>query len=303
MTDRRRLACSAATVVIALAIEATAASLDARPSGKDVIARARAYVDGYRPALATLVAEEHYSQRSRGWTRSLVSDFALVRADDGMWVGFRDVWQVDGRELPERRARAERLFGAGRLNWTSARRIIEESARLNLGEGVRDVNTPIVALELLSGSRSWCCRTRARRQADDKARSGTAPGQTDPTAGDSELWAVEVEEKVPPTLVRTPERRPIYARARFLVEGDTGVIRSTEFRVGRPDSLNVTLVVTFARHAELGQWLPAEMTETGGPWPGKASGTTLEGRAVYTRWRRFEASSRILSAVPGSERN
>jgi hypothetical protein len=279
MIDRRRLAGIGAGLILALGLTVEAAPLGPRPSGKDVIARARAYLETYRPALAALVAEEHYTQHSGEVTRSLVSDFALVRADDGMWVGFRDVWQVDGRELPERRARAEQLFGAGRLDWTSARRIIEESARLNLGGGGRDVNTPIIALELLSDARSWCCRVRARR----------APG----LAAEG-LWVIEAEEKVAPTLVRTPERRPLFARAQYLVEADTGAIRRTEFRVGRPDSIDVTLVVTFAKNAVFGQWLPDEMTETAGT---RDKGVDrVEGRARYTRWRRFEASSRILES-------
>jgi hypothetical protein len=280
MSARRRFARITASIVLALACVASlqSAPSPARLSSKEVIAKARAYVDAYRPALSTLVAEERYVQRHAGTTRTLVSDFALVRADDGMWVGFRDVWQVDGRELPDRRTRAERLLGAGRLNWTSARRIIEESARLNLGRTRRDVNTPIVALELLSTARRWCCRVRARR----------AP-EPDPAG----LWTIESDENTAPTLVRTPERRPVFARARYLVDGDTGAIRRTELRVGRPDSIRVTLVVSFARNEALGQWLPEEMIETVGTGDDAAS-EAIDGRARYERWRRFQASSRIL---------
>ena len=196
----------------------------------------------------------------------------MVRADDGMWVGFRDVWQVDGRELPERRARAERLFGAGRLDWTSARQIIEESARYNLAGRVRDFNTPIAALELLSESRAWCCRIRARGSDGSSA---------------IDRWLVDVEERARPTLVRTPDGRPVYAKAQFLVEAATGASCGIDLRVGKPDP--VTIGVTFTRDASLDRWLPAEMIESFDLPGGRA-----EGRARYTRWRRFQASSRII---------
>jgi len=287
MTPTPRLACASATVV-ALVFGGAPEPLELRaagPSAKDVIARARAYVDSYRVALSTLVAEERYTQRAPGSTRTLVSDFAVVRADDGMWVGFRDVWEVDGRELPDRQARAERLFGAGRLDWTSARRIIEESARFNLGPLGRDVNTPIVALELVSSARSRCCRARARR----------APG-----ADGAGLWVIDLEEKTTPTLIRTVEGRPVYARAQYLVEPDTGVIRRTELRIGKPETVRITLRVDFARDEALGQWLPDDMTEAVGT-PDARSESLIEGRARYVRWRRFQATSRILGCFTSED--
>jgi hypothetical protein len=283
MTDRRRLAWAAAVVVVLVGSAASPASgaREARPSAKDVVARVRRYIEAYRPALSTLVAEERYVQQSAGVeTRTLLSDFAVVRADDGMWVGFRDVWSIDGRELPDRQARADRLFGPGRPDWASARRIIEESARFNLGNERRDLNTPIVALELLSETRSWCCKVR---------------GRLAPAAEGDGLWVVEVEERVAPTLVRTPERRPVFARARYLVEPCTGAIRRSELRVGRPDTISVTLIVTFSWDATFDRWLPDEMTETVGERPNQGGrGRAIDGHAHYTRWRRFQATSRIL---------
>lgn len=234
------------------------------------------YVDAYRPQLAELVAEETYTQHDGdAATRELVSDFAIVRADDGMWVGFRDVWKVDGRELPDRRDRAERLFGAGRLNWTTAGHIVRESARYNVSERLRDFNTPIAALELLGSSRAWCCRIRARPPARDAATDARSP------------WTVEVEERERPTLIRSPDGGPEFARLRATVDPESGTVYSYDIRVGRRNP--VTLAVVFAESRDLGMWLPAEMTESFRTTSGVAVG-----RARYRDWRRFQASARIV---------
>jgi hypothetical protein len=244
-------------------------------SSREVVTRVRRYVADYRPRLAELVAEEEYTQRQSGAvpaTRTLVSDFAVVRGDDGMWVGFRDVWKVDGQELPDRRARAERLFGAGRLDWITARQIIEESARFNLGRRVRDFNTPVAALDLVAESRAWCCRVKATRQP-----AGSGP----------EGWTLEVTETDRPTLVRTADGRPAYAKARFEVDGGTGAIRGFTFRVGRPDE--VTIAVAFRFDPAFDMWLPEEMSDSF-----KGADSADGGRARYTRWRRFQATARIV---------
>jgi hypothetical protein len=252
-----------------------AAAVAPAPSSSDVVARVRQYVTAYRPRLAELVAEETYTQQELSDVdsmRVLVSDFGVVQADDGMWVGFWDVRKVNGRELPDRELRAERLFGSGRLDWTSARRIIQESARFNLDGRVRDFNTPIAGLELLTESRSWCCRVKAR-----SVRGANADGR----------WLLELEETQRPTLVRTVDGEPAYAKGEFLVDPASGAITQFELTVGRPEP--ITLRVTFARDPALEMWLPAWMWESF-----RLEGGQAQGHARYSRWRRFQASSRII---------
>jgi hypothetical protein len=186
-------------------------------------------------------------------------------------VGFRDVWKVDGRELPDRPARAQRLFGPDRPDWVTARQIIAESARYNVAGRVRDFNNPIAPLELLAGSRDWCCRVRAR----------PAPGRA------ATEWLVELEERTRPTLIRTPEGKPAYARVQALVDPQSGAIRRLDLRVGGPNP--VTMSVTFVYDEALAMWLPDEMTESF-----RDRGAQARGRARYRHWRRFSATSRII---------
>jgi hypothetical protein len=268
----RRLSFLVGAIAIVEAIVSAHAAPEPIPSGREVIARVRRYVDAWRPRLAELVAEEEYGQDGGDDApRVLVSDFATVRADDGTWVGFRDVWKVDGRELPDRPSRTQRLFGPGRPDWVTARQIIVESARHNVGGRVRDFNNPIAPLELFAESRGWCCRVRARPV---QGRGATE-------------WLVEVNERTRPTLIRTPEGKPAYARAQALVDPQSGALRRLELRVGAPDPM--TLSVTFVYHEALAIWLPDEMTESF-----RDLGRPARGRARYRHWRRFSATSRIV---------
>lgn len=257
-------------------------------SGRDVLARARAWVDRYRPALSAFVAEEHYTQRIAAAgeapvVRHLISDWALVRTDDGVWTGFRDVWSVDGVKVVDRRRRLDELVGRGRPDAATARQIIRESARYNVSGRIRDFNSPHIGLELLASSRDWCCRVNARpaRAAD--------PPQTTPGLDVRGSWLLDLRETGRPTIIRTPDNRPLRSRVRYRVNGATGAVRWYELEVGRPDM--VSIAVTFAFDAAMGEWLPAGMVETFGVESNEERG---EGLARYVNWRRFAVETRLL---------
>jgi len=94
-----------------------------RPSAAELVQRARAYVVGYGAALSLVIGVERYRQwvensesdpavridRVRPWTRETVSEFALVRITDD-WLGYRDVFQVDGKTVNDRQDRLRQLF-------------------------------------------------------------------------------------------------------------------------------------------------------------------------------------------------
>jgi hypothetical protein len=242
----------------------------------DVVSRARRYVEQYLPQLATLVAEEHYTQQlvqpAGGERRSLVSEMATVRADDGMWVAFRDVWKVDEQELPNRRARLEALFGANRVTWAAARPIIEESARYNLGPRLRTFNTPVAALELLSPTRTWCCRVKVETEA-----GAEMPGAA----------VLVVRETGRPTLIRGPEGEQVRSTARFWIDPRIGAILKWSLEVGEREP--VKLDVRFRHDPALELWVPDEMRESFRVHEGFLTGT-----ARYSNYRRFSTQTRIL---------
>jgi hypothetical protein len=77
---------------------------------RELATRAGRYVVDYGEKVSLVVGVERYAQWMRGGgatepqMRTLVSEFALVRADDD-WVGFRDVLDVDGIAVEDHRDR------------------------------------------------------------------------------------------------------------------------------------------------------------------------------------------------------
>ena len=80
--------------------------------------------------------------------RRLVAEFAIVRAGAG-WTGFRDVVEVDGKKVEERKDRLERLLTEMTGSESDLMRIASENARFNVGPISRNLNVPTAALFFL----------------------------------------------------------------------------------------------------------------------------------------------------------
>jgi hypothetical protein len=255
---------------LALGVPTGAASIDDPPSARTVIARVRAYVDGYLTRLSALVAEETADQRvlpldaHNRWR----ADFAVVRSDDGAWLGLRDVFEHAGRPLAARGELTSRLFSGEREGiGVSARRIADASARINSGGRVRNFSTPMFGLALAASERHDYVRIRAQR---------TALG-----------WKVRVQERERPTLVREEDGRPVFSTAEYNVDPATGAILAYDASVGRRSPIR--LACRFARHEALDLLLPQRLEET------FLEGThAFIGVHTYTNWRKFEVASRIV---------
>ena len=131
------------------------------PALRDVLGRMAAYVSHYGEAASFYVASEAYHQRFENQAgrllrpRSLTAEFALVRADDRVgWVGYRDVIAVDGKQIADRKDRLEALLTRSPDAAASeVARIVDESARFNIGPVSRNFNTPTTALLFFHPSR------------------------------------------------------------------------------------------------------------------------------------------------------
>lgn len=115
---------------------------------EDLVARAGRYIAAYAAQAAMVIGIEHYAQWmtspdfGRAISSQLVSEFALLRVKDD-WLGFRDVYQVDGRAVGDRQDRLLKLLldrTPGGID--QGRRIADESARYNLGAIQRNFNVP-----------------------------------------------------------------------------------------------------------------------------------------------------------------
>lgn len=111
------------------------------------------YVAAYGERAALLVAEEKYTQRVTTENdlplrpRELTAEFALVKVAGGIgWVGFRDVVEVNGKVIVDRKDRLMRLLSDPSGDTAEARRISDESSRFNVGPISRNFNVPTTVL-------------------------------------------------------------------------------------------------------------------------------------------------------------
>ena len=93
------------------------------------------------------------SQRYSDVSRRTVSDLLLFSSPEPSqpWLAFRDVLTVDGAPVDDRPARlAELLRSSPEVSGERWERLVEESARFNIGPIFRNLNAPTSALQLLT---------------------------------------------------------------------------------------------------------------------------------------------------------
>ena len=141
---------SLVTVAVALmSVGTTTPALDAQEP-PDVLSRIRVYIDRFQHELPSLVAEEQYLQTlTIGTTESdrvLRSDVLMISVPGTVgWVSFRDVFEVDGRQIRDREDRLLKLLQSpGADGLAQARKLAEESARFNMGRVKRTDRKSVV---------------------------------------------------------------------------------------------------------------------------------------------------------------
>jgi len=274
---------------------------------KVVMQRAGAYVSEFRRQLSSLVAEESYVQDvtplvARPARRSpptirreLRSDFLLVwPAGADRYVEFRDVFEVDGKPVRDRQQRLTALLldrspAAG----PGIQRIIDESARYNIGTIERNVNTPTLPLLFLAPDHQPRFRfKRVAAQAPAITRTPREPSANFTIA--TEVWVVEYEEVQRKTLIRTTEGRDIPARGRFWIEPATGRVLMSELTADS-SAVRATIDVSYQSEPLLGFLVPIEMRER---YEGRRDGTLIEGNATYGNFRPFQVRTGERVAPP-----
>ena len=249
-----------------------------------LLPRAGAYVAQYERDLTAVVAEEAYTQRfivePRTEARRLRSDLLTVRDDVNGWVGFRDVFEIDGRPVRDRTDRLAQLFLNPRSDSRSqALRIAEESARFNLAPQVpRTINTPLLALQFIRA------QNQGRSKFTDAGRKNVRG---------SEIRIVAFQELAAPRVIRTPDNAP--ARGRIWIEAATGRVTETELLVdtrNQSRSVVARIHVVYAEEPRLGLWLPFSMDET---YQGYG---IIAGQATYSNFRKFSVATDAVIKAP-----
>jgi hypothetical protein len=276
------------------------------PSLEDVLARAATYVADFQRQLSGIVAEESYLQEvkpsaSRGMRaaifprRLLKSDFLLVRPE-GMdrYVEFRDVFEVDSRPVRDRQERVTKLFldksisAAGQMQ-----SIISESARYNVGNVHRTMNTPMLPLTFLLNSYQWRFqfkRTNNRKADIDLPEGDAAEGARFRVS--TTMWVIEFREKERKTVIRRPDGSDFPAKGRYWIDPASGAVLMTELVMSAPDML-ATVNVSYQSESLLGFRVPVEMRERY-----DTRGDRVEGSATYSRFRQFQVTTGEVIEAP-----
>ncbi len=250
---------------------------------EQVLERFFSYMGAYGKAYAATIASEHYRQFDGRRTAVLDSDFGIVRLrGEGPWLGFRDVFAVNGVPVPDRDARLEKLFadaasasGLDRAATIRATDIVRESARFNIGAMQRTINNPAVVLELLDPRHRAAFRFLNAGQDDvQKIRA----------------QKIRFTERARPTIITTNDNRDLPAEGHLWVDPESGRLLRAEVVVRIPfiHILRGTVMLTFKEEPALRMWVPDRMTER---YEEVLNSPFLEGEATYSHYRQFRVES------------
>jgi hypothetical protein len=272
---------------------ASVATLAARPTSVspapdlgELLRQTTNYVEAYLRQFTDVVAGEDYAQRfvHRGHTRQQVrlrSDLLLLRtADVEGWVAFRDVFEVNGRRVHDRRDRLSQLFAEKQDARAEARAISEESARYNVGPVFRTVNIPLQALHFLQRVHLAAFRFQLGDEEEIGAIRATR---------------VDYTEVGRPTVIRDRRGHDRPARGSLWIDGKSGRILKTTLRVGDA-GFDLLATVTYRLDRKLGIWVPDTMEET---YRDTAGAWVIYCEAKYANFRRFQVETEEVYSRPG----
>jgi len=283
-----RFAAATAGLVVALGTLALAAP-QTGSAARPFVDRATAYLADYARSLSSVVAEERYEQwlRSGGFAvrqpgaspmrpsanerrRRLDGDLVILKVDGpNGWVSFRDVLEVDGRPVENHGERLATLFlESPSIAMARASRIAEAGARFYLGEMPRAINTPTLALMVVSELH----RDRFEFQTGDERRIAGFRAR-----------ALEYRELYGPTIVRGAGGSDLPASGTLWIEPDTGTVLQSVFRTA-DSTLQSEITVTYRLDQTLELWVPEKMEEVY-----RSASERVEGEATYSNFRRFTA--------------
>lgn len=259
------------------------------PPLAELLRSAGAYLTEYERQVSAIVAEERYHQVARSSApmttvaRRLRSDVLVITNEAAGWVGFRDVFEVDGRPVRNRDERLARLFLKPHADTLrQAKRIAEESARFNVNlerhAVSRTVNMPMTALRFI--------RVQNQPRSTFKTDGVT-------TVDGIRAVVVRFNERAQPRIIATADRAA--AHGRFWIELDTGRIVRSELAF-ETKGMVTTITVAFAPEDKVGLWVPVSMEEEYRIGIGDA--LLVEGHATYSNFRKFTVDTSVIVKAP-----
>jgi hypothetical protein len=300
--------------LLAVLLAAGSATLSGQQTTLEaVLARAGDYVTKFHRDLSGIVAEEHYVQDVIGGARRSVqgvgappppldsrrvhrefkSDLLLVfEESSGRYVQFRDTYEVDGEAVQDRSKRLANLFiQPTATSLAQATRIMNESARYNLGGVRRNINVPVFPLMFLEPVN----QPRFRFTGKTLKRSDVSKvSKVADFSSSAEVWEIVYREVEPKTLIRTVNQRDLPARGRFWIEASSGRVLMTEL-IAEDSIVHASITVTYQSPAVVGFLVPIEMREA---YSQTGFSQRTEALATYSNFRRFNVTTDEKIATP-----
>jgi hypothetical protein len=283
------------SVAVALALTASRAAAQESPTLATVLDRAGAYVAEFHRKLSGLAGEETYVQdwknvwKSHGRDattdlghRVTKGDLLLVKPPGAdAWVGYRDVYEVDGTPVHNRDEALVTAFRDGSLSTDARiRQLLEESAKWNIGGIQRNVNWPVFPLLFLERPNHF--RFRWKLATDRRPGAPTAESASSGAFRVStEVWVLEFDEKVSGTMIKTDNHKDLPSHGRFWIEPASGQVLMSELVV-QNRALKAVLDVSYQSEPLLGMLVPIEMHEL---YEGRRNNSRIEAVATYRRFR------------------
>lgn len=175
------------------------------------------YVDAYGEDTAAIVGLEKYIQYpdGRGKPLEILAELAMVRSGT-TWLGYRDVFQVGGDRVPDRRDRLMRILETSSDPVTEAARITAENARFNVGPVTRNFNVPATALLFFTSAnlRRFTFTWKGRGRIDG-----------------AEAVEIAFRETAVPTLIRTRAGVNVPASGSLWLAPADGAVLRTRLRL------------------------------------------------------------------------
>jgi hypothetical protein len=264
------------------------------PTLESVLVRAGLYVVELQRQLSGIVAEEDYVQDvrtsavpgvlssgagSRVKHRELKSDLLLVRPiGANRWMQFRDVFDVDGKPVRDRSERLMKLFvSPSSASANQAELIAQESSRYNIGNLLRTLNVPVLALAILDPAHQQrFVFKRIAKRTEAPVRSAAASAKT--------VWMIEYREVEPQTIIRTTDFRDMPSRGRFWIEPETGRVLASEL-IAEDLSVRGAITVGYDLEPALQVMVPIQMQEH---YEVFRDVSRVLGVANYSKFRQFQ---------------
>ncbi len=276
-----------------LGLLASAALLAApKESVKAVVQRTARWVEQSERDFTSVIADETYDQFvTRGLAphqdhRTIQSELLFIRGDGPDWVAVRNVLAyTDAGEPTVRvensRDRLTRELAAPRTGTRSViRRLADESARFNIGRISRNFNTPTLALQFLDDSH----RGRFKFTLEDAEAVAAV-----------DTWRLYYQERQHPTLIQA-DYRDTELSGKIWSRASDGAVLKTSLSLAyrnKHEGLQATIAVDYADDRKLGRLVPVHMEEEYDER--SADSGHIRGVAVYTNYRIFETSARVIS--------